>query len=165
MVIMNDLEWPMLSYYVIYYEKFRKIMQQTEMKYLTNMHVAVVTDCGGSNPLVWYDHPWGAVAGAPTSHHVLAVLWGLSGSQVLSGPRRQTPAHSTTYSTFLAGQQNDLGYIFSVYFWAFIKQYVWHFQVEIGSLSDHEYKAWTNITTFLLMTHIQLESVTLSWLF
>ncbi len=21
---MNDLEWPMLSYYVIYYEKFRK---------------------------------------------------------------------------------------------------------------------------------------------
>ncbi len=24
MVIMNDLEWPMLSYYVIHYEKFRK---------------------------------------------------------------------------------------------------------------------------------------------
>ncbi len=23
-VIMNDLEWPMLSYYVIYYEKFKK---------------------------------------------------------------------------------------------------------------------------------------------
>ncbi len=30
MVIMNDLEWPMLSYYVIYYEKFRKVMKQTE---------------------------------------------------------------------------------------------------------------------------------------
>ncbi len=30
MVIMNDLEWPMLSYYVIYYEKFRKIMKRTE---------------------------------------------------------------------------------------------------------------------------------------
>ncbi len=30
MVIMNYLEWPMLSYYVIYYEKFRKIMQWTE---------------------------------------------------------------------------------------------------------------------------------------
>ncbi len=29
MVIMNDLEWPMLSYYVIYYEKFKKIMQWT----------------------------------------------------------------------------------------------------------------------------------------
>ncbi len=27
MVIMNDLEWPMLSYYVIYNEKFRKVMQ------------------------------------------------------------------------------------------------------------------------------------------
>ncbi len=26
----NDLEWPMLSYYVLYYEKFRKVMQQTE---------------------------------------------------------------------------------------------------------------------------------------
>ncbi len=24
MVIMNYLEWPMLSYYVIYYEKFKK---------------------------------------------------------------------------------------------------------------------------------------------
>ncbi len=30
MVIMHDLECPMLSYYVIYYEKFRKVMQQTE---------------------------------------------------------------------------------------------------------------------------------------
>ncbi len=30
MVIMNDLEQPMLSYYVIYYEKFRKAMQRTE---------------------------------------------------------------------------------------------------------------------------------------
>ncbi len=30
MVIMNDLEWPMLSYYVIWHEKFRKVMQWTE---------------------------------------------------------------------------------------------------------------------------------------
>ncbi len=30
MVIMNDLEWSMFSYYVIYYEKFTKIMQRTE---------------------------------------------------------------------------------------------------------------------------------------
>ncbi len=29
-IIMNDLEWPMLSYYVIYYEKFKKVKQQTE---------------------------------------------------------------------------------------------------------------------------------------
>ncbi len=34
MVMMNDLEWPMLSYYVIYYEKFRKVMQQTEKEAL-----------------------------------------------------------------------------------------------------------------------------------
>ncbi len=27
---MNDLEWPMFSYYVIYYEKFKKVMQQIE---------------------------------------------------------------------------------------------------------------------------------------
>ncbi len=30
MVIMNDLEWPMLSYYVIKCETFRKVMQWTE---------------------------------------------------------------------------------------------------------------------------------------
>ncbi len=30
MVIMNDLEWPMISYYMIYYEKFNKIMQWIE---------------------------------------------------------------------------------------------------------------------------------------
>ncbi len=27
---MNDLEWPMLSYYVMYYAKFRKVMHRTE---------------------------------------------------------------------------------------------------------------------------------------
>ncbi len=31
---MNDLEWPMLSYYVIYYEKLRKVMQRTEKEAL-----------------------------------------------------------------------------------------------------------------------------------
>ncbi len=35
MVMTNDLKRPMLSYYVIYYEKFRKIMQQTEKEVLT----------------------------------------------------------------------------------------------------------------------------------
>ncbi len=30
MVIMNNLEWPMLSYYVIQYENFRNVMQQTK---------------------------------------------------------------------------------------------------------------------------------------
>ncbi len=37
MVIMNDLEWPMLSYYVSYYEKFRKVMQQTENEALNEL--------------------------------------------------------------------------------------------------------------------------------
>ncbi len=32
MMIMNDLDQPMFSYYVIYFEKFRKIIQQTEKK-------------------------------------------------------------------------------------------------------------------------------------
>ncbi len=27
---MSDLEWPVPSYYVIYYEKFKKVMQRTE---------------------------------------------------------------------------------------------------------------------------------------
>ncbi len=35
MVIMNDLEGPILSYYVIYSEQFRKVMQQTEKEALT----------------------------------------------------------------------------------------------------------------------------------
>ncbi len=30
MVIMNDLKWSMLSYYVIYYEKLKKVMLRTE---------------------------------------------------------------------------------------------------------------------------------------
>ncbi len=30
MVIMDDLEWSMLSYYVIYDEKFKKVMHRTE---------------------------------------------------------------------------------------------------------------------------------------
>ncbi len=35
-VIMNDLEQSMLSYYVTYFEKFRKIIQQTEKEPLKN---------------------------------------------------------------------------------------------------------------------------------
>ncbi len=34
MEIINDLECPVLSYYVIYYEKFRKVMQRTEKEVL-----------------------------------------------------------------------------------------------------------------------------------
>ncbi len=34
MVIMNDLEWPMFSYYVLYYKMFRKIKQQAEKEAL-----------------------------------------------------------------------------------------------------------------------------------
>ncbi len=34
MVIMNALERQMLSYYVTYYEKFRKVMKQTEKEAL-----------------------------------------------------------------------------------------------------------------------------------
>ncbi len=35
MVIINDLEWPMLSYYGMYYEKFRKILQRIEKEALS----------------------------------------------------------------------------------------------------------------------------------
>ncbi len=35
MVIMNDLEQPLLSYYVIYFEKFRNVMQRTEKEALS----------------------------------------------------------------------------------------------------------------------------------
>ncbi len=34
---MNVLEWPMLSYYVIYYEKFKNVMQRTEKVALTDI--------------------------------------------------------------------------------------------------------------------------------
>ncbi len=41
MVIMNDLEWPMLSYYVIYYEKFKNVMQQTEKEALSGKEMQI----------------------------------------------------------------------------------------------------------------------------
>ncbi len=41
MVIMNDLDKPMLSYYVIYYQKFKKVMQQTEKEALSCLFVDV----------------------------------------------------------------------------------------------------------------------------
>ncbi len=44
MVIMNDLEWPLLSYYVIYYEKFKKVMQRTEKEALIQWHMCVSID-------------------------------------------------------------------------------------------------------------------------
>ncbi len=34
---MNDVEWPMLLYYVIYYEKFKNVMQRTEKVALTGI--------------------------------------------------------------------------------------------------------------------------------
>ncbi len=40
MVIMNDLEWPLLSYYVIYYEKFKNVMQWTK-KVVSNVKVCM----------------------------------------------------------------------------------------------------------------------------
>ncbi len=46
MVIMNDLEWPILSYYVIYYETLRKVVQRTEneaLKLCVLVHCAWLT--------------------------------------------------------------------------------------------------------------------------
>ncbi len=42
MVIMNDVEWLMLLYYVIYYEKFKKVMQHTEKVALTSMYCGLL---------------------------------------------------------------------------------------------------------------------------
>ncbi len=46
---MNELTSPMLLYYVIYYEKFRKIMQQTEKValkcYLHHHQVLLYLEC------------------------------------------------------------------------------------------------------------------------
>ncbi len=44
MVIMNDLGQPMLSYHVIYFEKFRKIMLWTETELLTLFSLPMI--CG-----------------------------------------------------------------------------------------------------------------------
>ncbi len=38
---MNDLDRPMLLYYVIYYQKFKKVMQQTEKEALSCLFVDV----------------------------------------------------------------------------------------------------------------------------
>ncbi len=39
MVTMNDLDWPMLSYYVIYYKTFRNVMQRTEKEALILVYI------------------------------------------------------------------------------------------------------------------------------
>ncbi len=44
MVIMNELEWPMLSYYVISYEKFKKVMQWTENAALSLLHTCATME-------------------------------------------------------------------------------------------------------------------------
>ncbi len=41
---MNDLELPMLSYYVIYYEMIRKVMQRTEKEAFRTLNHFYCTD-------------------------------------------------------------------------------------------------------------------------
>ncbi len=38
MIIMTNLEWPMFSYYMIDYEKFKKVIQWTEKEALTHLY-------------------------------------------------------------------------------------------------------------------------------
>ncbi len=49
MVIMNDLESPMLSYCVIYYEKFKKVLQWTEMEALMYLRTLELLSTEKSN--------------------------------------------------------------------------------------------------------------------
>ncbi len=42
MVIMNDFEWPMLLYYVIYDEKFKNVIQRTEKVALRRYHIGAI---------------------------------------------------------------------------------------------------------------------------
>ncbi len=46
----DDLDWPMLSYYVIYYEKFRKVLQRTEKVALTVKHLNIGHPGEGPTP-------------------------------------------------------------------------------------------------------------------
>ncbi len=46
MMIINDLEQPMLSYYVIYFEKFRKVMQRTEKEASTQHYQMMYNETG-----------------------------------------------------------------------------------------------------------------------
>ncbi len=49
----DDLEWPMLSYYVIYCEKFRKVLQRTEKVALTEIWKIVFQENGnGRLPVI-----------------------------------------------------------------------------------------------------------------
>ncbi len=55
---MNELEWPILSYYVIYSEKFSKIMQRTEKEAFNQIHSTItearkVTFYNGGEHLTW----------------------------------------------------------------------------------------------------------------
>ncbi len=58
MVTMNDLEWPMLSYYVIYYETFRKVMQRTEKEALTITTLVLNSVPSVTHTLLWSQLYW-----------------------------------------------------------------------------------------------------------
>ncbi len=59
MVIRNDLEWPMLSYYVIYYEKFINVMQWSEMEGLnTRLRYHFENMTGGGGFLIFAGEIW-----------------------------------------------------------------------------------------------------------
>ncbi len=75
MVIMNDLEWPMLSYYVIYYEKFIKFMQRTEKEALKWSSVIDVYNV--LMDYADYDHPWNSKnkLGAYMQHYIRKWKW------------------------------------------------------------------------------------------
>ncbi len=64
MVIINDIEWPMLSYYVIYYEKFKKVMQQTEKEAFNCISVKYHFD---------FDNIWWALAEALMTYMIIHV--------------------------------------------------------------------------------------------
>ncbi len=49
MVIMNDVEWLMLSYYVINYEKFKNVMKPTEKVALRYYKPIYLYNCHYSN--------------------------------------------------------------------------------------------------------------------
>ncbi len=51
---MNDLEWPILSYFVIYYETLKKVIQWTVNETLNNM--VVLNDDRIPNRIVINNH-------------------------------------------------------------------------------------------------------------
>ncbi len=118
MVIMNDLEWPMLSYNVIYYETFRKVMKRTEKVTLR----LCSKKCNKQYVNLIYSQVYNTyrkVILLPIVNQFLQLLFLGSGCLMKGVMKTSTPLLSTQKS-FPPPPQGDLNIICTTFIFAYI---------------------------------------------